>query len=517
MACCNYYCQIALGRAIGFSSPPPSSSSSSSISKRWAVRADHHRNPMAADLSRDCPILHGGNASSSSARRDLVFIVNPRGANGRTGKEWKKLLPYLRSRLDKDCNVFESLTSGPSHAIDITREAIREGADAVIAVGGDGTLHEVVNGFFWDGKPVTNRNIEATHSTALGVNEGEWEKCLKVTALCIGNGKYFGGGMKMVPNADPSSGNFEVVILQDFKWYDFILKLHKLYNGTHLSVKNVSSRSSVYSLEVEDISGGGGIFVQSDGEYLGSLPRKFCILPSRQFYCVYHSMATFLSSASTGLAIIPHRGANPFPPKYLARINRIRVIRCNGKDPTGNSSAKRESEPENALLKVAWYGSELLGIAASLFRSPSTTEAPRKDPLLDKDASGAVDRATVVETIKEDFEKSYFVTGNLTVDAYEEDCEFADPAGSFKGLLRFKRNCTNFGLLIETSNMKLTKWEELEDKGIGHWRFSCIIYWIHGILFSCTFWEGMQARRTLECSQNGTSKAASEAKSGIMG
>jgi len=31
-----------------------------------------------------------------------------------------------------------------------------------------------------------------------------------VTALCIGNAKYFGGGMKITPNADPSSGNFEV-------------------------------------------------------------------------------------------------------------------------------------------------------------------------------------------------------------------------------------------------------------------------------------------------------------------
>ena len=50
----------------------------------------------------------------------------------------------------------------------------------------------------------------------------------------------------------------------------------------------------------------------------------------------------------------------------------------------------------------------------------------------------------------------------MTVDAYEEDCEFADPAGSFKGLSRFKRNCTNFGLLIEKSDMKLTKWENLE-------------------------------------------------------
>ncbi|KAJ0076023.1 hypothetical protein Patl1_33992 [Pistacia atlantica] len=48
--------------------------------------------------------------------------------------------------------IRESFTSGPSHAIDIMREAIREGVDAVIVVGGDGTLHEVVNGFFWAGK-----------------------------------------------------------------------------------------------------------------------------------------------------------------------------------------------------------------------------------------------------------------------------------------------------------------------------------------------------------------------------
>ncbi|KAI5428524.1 variant 2 [Lathyrus oleraceus] len=111
----------------------------------------------------------GIDSSSSSRRKDLVFIVNPQGANGRTGREWRKLVPYLKSRLGKECNICESLTSGPCHAIDITREAIREGADAVIAVGGDGTLHEVVNGFFWAGKPVANQTNESTRSTALGL------------------------------------------------------------------------------------------------------------------------------------------------------------------------------------------------------------------------------------------------------------------------------------------------------------------------------------------------------------
>lgn len=53
-------------------------------------------------------------------------------------------------------------------------------------------------------------------------------------------------------------------------------------------------------------------------------------------------------------------------------------------------------------------------------------------------------------------------SGNLTVDAYKEDCEFADPAGSFKGLRRFKRNCTNFGSLLVKSDMKLMKWEDFQ-------------------------------------------------------
>ncbi|KAL4341734.1 hypothetical protein GQ457_08G022720 [Hibiscus cannabinus] len=331
---------------------------------------------MASHLSPDHSVFRGLSSSSPVRRRDLVFVVNPRGANGRTGVEWKKLLPYLQSRFGSDCNICESFTSGPSHAIDITREAIREGADAVIAVGGDGTLHEVVNGFFWDGKPVVaNQKTEAIHSTALGliplgtgsdfartlgwkndpreaieriarglrsridvgvisregegshyfinvadihlsakagyyasrykkfgnlcyvigalqafmghrnqdlrikVNEGEWQTCSQVTALCVGNAKYFGGGMKITPNADPRSGSFEVVILQDFKWYDFLLKLHKLYNGTHLSVNNVTSRS-VHTIEVDDISGSGNIFIQSDGEHLGFLPRKLSILPA---------------------------------------------------------------------------------------------------------------------------------------------------------------------------------------------------------------------------------------------
>lgn len=111
------------------------------------------------------------------------------------------------------------------------------------------------------------------------IDDGEWEIYSQVTALCIGNAKYFGGGMKITPNAHPSSGSFEVVILEDFKWYDFVLKLHRLYNGTHLTIKNVTSRLA-HCIEVEEINGAAEIYIQSDGEHLGFLPRKLRILPS---------------------------------------------------------------------------------------------------------------------------------------------------------------------------------------------------------------------------------------------
>ncbi|KAL0309266.1 UNVERIFIED_CONTAM: Sphingoid long-chain bases kinase, mitochondrial [Sesamum radiatum] len=264
------------------------------MAKPSFIRAEQ---PMAPDLAADRAILGGGGASR---RRDIVFVVNPRGANGRTGKEWKKLLPYLRSRLGSDYN------------------AIREGVDAVIAVGGDGTLHELIplgtgsdfaRTFGWKNDPhyAIERIAKGVRSQVdVGVisgESGEPHYFINVADIHLsakagyyasrykkfGNLCYVIGALQAFfshHNKDlrikVDDGDWEVysqvVVLQDFKWYDFILKLHKLYNGTHLSVKNVSSRRAC-SIEVEEIGSSRSIFVQSDGEYLGFLPRKFTILP----------------------------------------------------------------------------------------------------------------------------------------------------------------------------------------------------------------------------------------------
>jgi hypothetical protein len=79
--------------------------------------------------------------------------------------------------------------------------------------------------------------------------------------------------------------------------------------------------------------------------------------------------------------------------------------------PAAGADTDKSSRSEDTVLKAAWYGSELLGIAASLLRP--APPSPEGDAGGDAEggAAGPLDSAGVVDAIKEDFERSYFVTG----------------------------------------------------------------------------------------------------------
>lgn len=71
------------------------------------------------------------------------IIVNPTASGGKVGQQW----PQLRETLLQGGLCFDAeLTQYPRHATEIARQALDDGFRYFVAVGGDGTVHEVVNG-----------------------------------------------------------------------------------------------------------------------------------------------------------------------------------------------------------------------------------------------------------------------------------------------------------------------------------------------------------------------------------
>ncbi len=72
-----------------------------------------------------------------------VFIVNPVSGNGKTMKIWSNIEQILKSK-----NIFYDVqfTEYKGHATEIVQQLDSNLVTAVIVVGGDGTVHEVVNG-----------------------------------------------------------------------------------------------------------------------------------------------------------------------------------------------------------------------------------------------------------------------------------------------------------------------------------------------------------------------------------
>src|SRR5688500_6221424 len=72
----------------------------------------------------------------------IVFIVNPRAGKGAAARA----IPTIeRAMAQQSAPLDIRRTSGPGDTRRLTRAAAAEGAEVVVAVGGDGSVHEVAN------------------------------------------------------------------------------------------------------------------------------------------------------------------------------------------------------------------------------------------------------------------------------------------------------------------------------------------------------------------------------------
>jgi diacylglycerol kinase (ATP) len=299
-----------------------------------------------------------------------VVVVNPHSQGGKLGKRWPELADTLARAFPFD----DVQTTGPGDATRIAREALKSGADRVVAIGGDGTINEVVNGFFEDGVPIAPEasfalipfgtggdfrrtaeipleladaaaviaankrkqidvgKLELTQrdgtralrmfaniasfgvsgvvdrlvnesgkklgrlSFALATARATWSYKNQrvelvfdgnvhdrveatINTVAVANGKYFGGAMKVAPDAELDDGKFDVVAMGDFTFADLLKSGRRLYKGTHLAMDKVSTRRARV-VEAAPIDPSAEVELDVDGEPLGVLPARFELMPA---------------------------------------------------------------------------------------------------------------------------------------------------------------------------------------------------------------------------------------------
>lgn len=128
-------------------------------------------------------------------------------------------------------------------------------------------------------------------------------------------------------------------------------------------------------------------------------------------------------------------------------------------DNDGDVEDTKEPPQTGPLLKAVWSATEVLGnVAATISGGTkdglSEVEVPPERTALSPDEA--------LRALREEYEKEYFLSGEVDLSLYEDDCVFADPFASFKGKERFKNNLSNLGLFILDSQAKLLALDVLQ-------------------------------------------------------
>ena len=110
------------------------------------------------------------------------------------------------------------------------------------------------------------------------IDDGK-EQTLQTIAFCVANSRFFGGGMKIAPDAKISDGLLDIVNIGDIGTAKILLNGFSIYLGTHGALPEVKgTRGKV--IEISSADRFGTMLLETDGELPGRLPAKFEVIPN---------------------------------------------------------------------------------------------------------------------------------------------------------------------------------------------------------------------------------------------
>lgn len=121
--------------------------------------------------------------------------------------------------------------------------------------------------------------LDLNYTTVRVSIDGGEEKSLNTINFCVCNSRFFGGGMKIAPDASINDGFFDVVNIGDMRTARLLLNAYTLYRGSHLELPEVKS-TLARRIEIAPADKNTVIHLETDGELPGRLPAVYEIVPN---------------------------------------------------------------------------------------------------------------------------------------------------------------------------------------------------------------------------------------------
>jgi YegS/Rv2252/BmrU family lipid kinase len=128
------------------------------------------------------------------------------------------------------------------------------------------------------GTSMLRKAIQSSATKVIVLLDDEHERHLTVTNFCIANARYFGGGMKVAPDAKLTDGRFDIISIGDLGARKIMTNAPRIYLGSHLSMDEVH-HTLARKVVARPARSGEEISLEIDGELPGHLPATFQIVP----------------------------------------------------------------------------------------------------------------------------------------------------------------------------------------------------------------------------------------------
>jgi diacylglycerol kinase (ATP) len=191
-----------------------------------------------------------------------------------TGNDFVRTLGWSLEDVDA---ILEAVLSKKPSSVDLGL-VDGEWFAAILSTGFDSIVNEKANAMSWPKGPMKYNAAIAIELPRFKPHHYEIVLddrtiCTQAMLIAVSNGRSYGGGMLVCPQADVSDGYFDVMVLHPVSKFEFIKVFPRVFKGTHITHPAVEIvRSKSVKITADAVA-------YADGERIGQLPVSAQCIP----------------------------------------------------------------------------------------------------------------------------------------------------------------------------------------------------------------------------------------------